>query len=914
METEIPSSESVEQKAEALASLISGPLSSSASRLLSRSRNIPYGKDFHFYNNFDEFKLPARGIASTAESSLGVIASSLSLWGDRKSPPIPNELDEAYEWLVNLNDDFLERFGVAMDDFRSLREKQERKVGAVDSGDGFQLVCGRKKKREVVQKQEGELGFSASSEIKMVSRDKKTTAARAKVPFHLPNIPKPQLEFKILVNNNNTPFEHVWLERSEDDSRFMHPLEKLSVLDFIDKDIGSDEITKPLSLESTPFKLIEGVKELKELAAKLRVANEFAVDLEHNQYRSFLGLTCLMQISTRTEDFIVDTLKLRVHVGPYLREVFKDPLKRKVMHGADRDIIWLQRDFGIYVCNLFDTGQASRLLQLERNSLEYLLRHFCDVEANKEYQNADWRLRPLPDEMIKYAREDTHYLLHIYDLMRSRLLSLSSDENDLLLEVYKRSSEICIQLYEKEVLTDTSYLHIYGLSEADFDAKQLAIVAGLCEWRDKVAREEDESTGYILPNKAVLEIARQMPQSSGSLRRLVKSKHHYVERHLNAVLRIIKNAISNSSAFESIAEEIRKGRAEALAMQISEAENSESVNPNEHAMDCTAAEGVGKSSNKLDILSGADNINPTSMNQSLGQITSVSRLQGEKKIPELSLLEISYSSKNVDAVETVKRDMIDNEAASSSQPTKDGTPTASVQVMKKPACAFGALFGNTSRKKTKPLKGNDSELEKNEKKVEQIKASVILPFYSFPSKETIPEPTPTDKNIAPTQTVQSPDQHSLTATLEEVIPLENSMDSSESPPKSPENVDVINSNAEISKADAHATEPLMSLSDLHSGFQQMSQHAHEKSGLRGNSWSSSQISPFDYAAARRSMKFGEENGGEDDGSTSDGVLMASRSAKKKVFPSSGEQREGGGQPRRRQAFPPSGNRSTTYRC
>jgi len=37
-----------------------------------------------------------------------------------------------------------------------------------------------------------------------------------------------------------------------------------------------------------------------------------------------------MQISTRTEDFVVDTLKLRIHIGPYLREVFKDPTKRKV--------------------------------------------------------------------------------------------------------------------------------------------------------------------------------------------------------------------------------------------------------------------------------------------------------------------------------------------------------------------------------------------------------------------------------------------------------------------------------------------------------------------------------------------------------------------------------------------------------
>ena len=28
---------------------------------------------------------------------------------------------------------------------------------------------------------------------------------------------------------------------------------------------------------------------------------------------------------------------------------------------------------------------------------------------------ADWRIRPLPAEMIRYAREDTHYLLYVYD-------------------------------------------------------------------------------------------------------------------------------------------------------------------------------------------------------------------------------------------------------------------------------------------------------------------------------------------------------------------------------------------------------------------------------------------------------------------------------------------------------------------
>jgi exosome complex exonuclease RRP6 len=87
---------------------------------------------------------------------------------------------------------------------------------------------------------------------------------------------------------------------------------------------------KPLPLEETPFKLVEEVKDLEDLAAALQSVEEFAVDLEHNQYRTFQGLTCLMQISTRTEDYIVDIFKLWDHIGPYLRELFKDPKKKKV--------------------------------------------------------------------------------------------------------------------------------------------------------------------------------------------------------------------------------------------------------------------------------------------------------------------------------------------------------------------------------------------------------------------------------------------------------------------------------------------------------------------------------------------------------------------------------------------------------
>ena len=54
--------------------------------------------------------------------------------------------------------------------------------------------------------------------------------------------------------------------------------------------------------------------------------------------------------------------------------------------------------------------------------LAVLLQKYCNVIADKKYQLADWRIRPLSEEMLKYAREDTHYLLYVYDMLRLELI------------------------------------------------------------------------------------------------------------------------------------------------------------------------------------------------------------------------------------------------------------------------------------------------------------------------------------------------------------------------------------------------------------------------------------------------------------------------------------------------------------
>ncbi len=87
------------------------------------------------------------------------------------------------------------------------------------------------------------------------------------------------------------------------------------------------------------------------------------------------------QISSRTKDYVIDTLSLRMELYR-LGEVFADPTKVKVFHGCDRDILWLQRDFGLYIVNCFDTFQAAKVLRFSALSLAHLVKFFCGVTLN----------------------------------------------------------------------------------------------------------------------------------------------------------------------------------------------------------------------------------------------------------------------------------------------------------------------------------------------------------------------------------------------------------------------------------------------------------------------------------------------------------------------------------------------------
>lgn len=55
-----------------------------------------------------------------------------------------------------------------------------------------------------------------------------------------------------------------------------------------------------------------------------------------------------------------------------------------MFHGAESDVLWLQRDFGVYIVGLFDTHKAAQALKANELSLKYLLMKYCGVNADKK--------------------------------------------------------------------------------------------------------------------------------------------------------------------------------------------------------------------------------------------------------------------------------------------------------------------------------------------------------------------------------------------------------------------------------------------------------------------------------------------------------------------------------------------------
>lgn len=175
--------------------------------------------------------------------------------------------------------------------------------------------------------------------------------------------------------------------------------------------------------------------------------------------------------------------------------------------------------------------------------------------------------------MFFYARADTHFLLYIYDHMRNELIDRSNpdvpDENRIE-TVLQKSKETSLLRYERQVYNKESgkgpggWYSLLVKTPALFSNEQFAVFRAVHEWRDRVARADDDSTAFVMPQQVLFSIAKLMPMDMVALLSIAHPISHSVKSRAGELLDLIKNAKAEGPNGPSMIEVLRPESAAAV--------------------------------------------------------------------------------------------------------------------------------------------------------------------------------------------------------------------------------------------------------------------------------------------------------------------------------------------------------------
>jgi ribonuclease D len=95
-----------------------------------------------------------------------------------------------------------------------------------------------------------------------------------------------------------------------------------------------DEIADPT--------VVTAREHLEEIVSDLKNAPRLAIDIESNGFYAYRERVCLIQMSSPTEDFVIDPIAITdlSCLGPLVA----DPKIEKIFHAGEYDVLCLKRD------------------------------------------------------------------------------------------------------------------------------------------------------------------------------------------------------------------------------------------------------------------------------------------------------------------------------------------------------------------------------------------------------------------------------------------------------------------------------------------------------------------------------------------------------------------------------------------
>lgn len=275
--------------------------------------------------------------------------------------------------------------------------------------------------------------------------------------------------------------------------------------------------------------MIDTPEKLNRILPTLLKEEILAIDTEANSMYAYHERVCLIQISTPSQDLIIDPLAINDITR--LGVIFSDPAHEIIFHASEYDMILLQRDHAFSFSNLFDTMVAARLLGYKKFGLANLLSEKYDIQLNKKYQRANWGARPLTEEMIAYAAEDTRYLFALRAELRQELIDKGLWE--LAQEDFQRACYV--------TASENNHRPCWqkAMGKTELTPRQQTILHALCGARERLAERLDRPVFKVLDDGALLRISQEEPESITALKEC-KLTERQIDRFGRSILRAVQ--------------------------------------------------------------------------------------------------------------------------------------------------------------------------------------------------------------------------------------------------------------------------------------------------------------------------------------------------------------------------------------
>jgi len=283
------------------------------------------------------------------------------------------------------------------------------------------------------------------------------------------------------------------------------------------------------------FEIVDTRADLDALVQDLLGEKIVAIDTEADSFYHYFDKTCLVQVATRKQIFLIDPLALG---GPGelapLAPVFASPDIVKVFHAAEYDLFVLKRDCRFTFQNLFDTMVSAQLLGYPSVGLASIAERHFGVNLPKDEQRSDWSLRPLRPKQLSYAAADVLYLIELTEKLSKELR-----EAKRMRWAQEEFDNLCNRAWPDREFDEIGYVKIKGARK--LDPRSLSVLRELYLMRDARARELDRPPFKVLGNRTLLEIAERQPMKQSELAEIKGITDLLLRRMGREVIAAVKN-------------------------------------------------------------------------------------------------------------------------------------------------------------------------------------------------------------------------------------------------------------------------------------------------------------------------------------------------------------------------------------